>query len=403
MKSALPPLQPPLPPLSGRHDVVVVGAGLVGASLALALDQGGLSVALVEPRPAQPAAGGEAWDSRVYAVSPGNAEFLDRLGVWQRLDPQRVQRVESIRIAGDRAQGRLSFSAYDAGLRELAHIVESGALQQALSEAIAECSHLRLLCPARPSALRVGDRAARLDLDDGRSLEADLVVGTDGSDSWIRQAAGIAAQVSDYGQTGVVANFETTLPHRGAALQWFRDDGVLALLPLPGHRVSMVWSTALEHAQALLALDVQALAEAVSAASGGVLGALRVITPAAGFPLRLARVAKLAAARVALAGDAAHNVHPLAGQGVNLGFRDVRELAGVLASRGGRDCGDPALLRRYERARREDILTMELGTDGLQKLFASRSVWVTGLRNTGMGGLDRLPLLKNLLIRHAAA
>lgn len=397
------PPHPPLLPISDHQDVVVVGGGLVGASLALALDGSGLSVTLVEPRTAPAAASGKTWDSRVYAVSPGNAEFLDRLGVWQRLDPQRVQRVESMLISGDRAQGRLSFSAYDAGLRELAHIVESGALQQALNEAIAERGRVRQLCPARPSALQVGDGAARLDLDDGRSLVADLVVGTDGGDSWVRQAAGIPAQVSDYGQSGVVANFETALPHRGAARQWFRDDGVLALLPLPGNRVSMVWSTALEHAQALLALQAQALAEAVAAASGGVLGALRVITPAAGFPLRLARVAKLAAPRVALAGDAAHNVHPLAGQGVNLGFRDVRELADVLAARGPRDCGDSALLRRYERARREDILTMEFGTDGLQKLFASRSVWISGLRNTGMGGLDRLSLLKNLLIRHAAA
>lgn len=404
MKSASRPSQPPSSPVTARHEVVVVGGGLVGASLALALDQAGLSVALVEPRPAQPAASGEAWDSRVYAISPGNAGFLDRLGVWRRLDPQRVQPVESMLISGDRAQGRLSFSAYDAGLRELAHIVESGALQQALNGAIAECGRLRLLCPARTSALEIGERAARLDLDDGRSIEAELVVGTDGGDSWVRQAAGITAQVSDYGQTGVVANFETALPHRGAALQWFRADGVLALLPLPGRRVSMVWSTALEHAQLLLALDARALAETVSAASAGALGALRLITPPAGFPLRLAHVPRLVAPRVALAGDAAHHVHPLAGQGVNLGFRDVRELASVLAARApGQDCGDRQLLRRYERARREDIATMEFGTDGLQKLFAANPVWISGMRNSGMAAVDRLPLLKNLLIRHATA
>jgi ubiquinone biosynthesis UbiH/UbiF/VisC/COQ6 family hydroxylase len=179
---------------------------------------------------------------------------------------------------------------------------------------------------------------------------------------------------------------------------------VLALLPLPGRRVSMVWSTAEDHAQQLLALDAAALVAEVEAASTGVLGALRLITPPAGFPLRLSHVPKLVAPRIALAGDAAHNVHPLAGQGVNLGFRDVRELVAVLAARApGQDCGDRQLLRRYERARREDIATMEFGTDGLQKLFAARSVWISGMRNSGMAAVDQLPFLKSLLIRHAAA
>jgi len=386
------------------HDALIVGGGLVGSSLALALQSAGLSVVLIDAQAPRDAAEGALWDSRVYAISPGNAAFLDRLGVWQRLDPQRLQCVESMVICGDRPAGQLSFSAYDAGLRELAHIVESGALQLALREAIAETGRLQVVCPAQPAALRVGENCAQLELDDGRLLPARLVVGTDGGDSWVRRASGLDARITDYRQTGVVANFETGGVHRGTAFQWFRDDGVLALLPLPGNRVSMVWSTAADHAQALLALPAGELAGRVTEASAGVVGALRVITPAAGFPLRLTRVPKLVAPRVALAGDAAHNVHPLAGQGVNLGFRDVRDLLKVLSARvPGQDCGDRQLLRRYERARREDIATMELGTDGLQKLFAARPVWISGVRNAGMAAVDRLPFLKNLLIRHAAA
>ncbi|MDH4151263.1 MAG: UbiH/UbiF family hydroxylase [Betaproteobacteria bacterium] len=385
------------------HDAAIVGGGLVGASLALALQSAGLDVALIEPRaPQAPSAAGE-WDSRIYAISPGNAAFLDRLGVWSRLDAQRLQRVEAMTIFGDERAGRLDFSAYDAGLRELTFIVENGALQRALDDAMAEAPGLNVL-RAPATGLTVAAGGGRLMLEDGVEVEAALIVGTDGGDSWVRRAAGIDVRISDYRQIGVVANFESEHHHRDTALQWFRSDGVLALLPLPGHRVSMVWSTAAEHAQALLALDGQALAETVTTASLRALGQLRMITPPAGFPLRLTRVGRLVAPRIALAGDAAHNVHPLAGQGVNLGLRDVRELAAVLAARAPRqDCGDWALLRRYERARREDIAAVEFSTDALQKLFGVRSVWISGVRNFGLGAVNRLSPLKNLLIRHAVA
>lgn len=386
------------------HDAVIVGGGLVGASLALALQRGGLDVALIEPQalPSPPPA--EAWDSRIYAISPGNAEFLRELGVWDRLDARRTQRVEAMVIVGDQPAGRLVFSAYDAGLRELAWIVESVALQRALAAAIAESGGVSMRCPAQAVTLQRDAACARVVLADGAAVAAQLVIGTDGRESWVRHAAGIAAQVSAYDQIGVVANFETDKPHGAQALQWFRDDGVLALLPLPGNRVSMVWSAAESHARGLLEMDAQMLADAVAAASGYALGALRLLTPAAGFPLHLARVDRLIAPRVALAGDAAHHVHPLAGQGVNLGFRDARALAAVLAGRAPRqDCGEMSLLRRYERARAEDIAATGLSADALQKLFGARAVWIGGVRNFGLGLVNRLPFLKNRLIRHAIA
>ncbi len=383
-------------------DVAIVGAGLVGSSLALALARSGLSVVLIEPR--APVAPSDAWDSRVYAVSPGSAAFLADTGAWQDVTADRVAGVETMRIFGDEPSSRLEFSAYDAGLRELAFIVESGRLQAALWQCVARAPQVRLMCPAACIALSRHAAYAEINLDNGATLRARLVVGADGAQSWVRAQADIKVIAHDYAQCGVVANFTCTLPHRDTAYQWFRADGVLALLPLPGNRVSMVWSTSDACAHTLLALDAAELAQCVAEASAGTLGALEVITPAAAFPLKLQRVEQFVTLRVALVGDAAHNVHPLAGQGVNLGFRDARELAAVLCDRGAQqDCGDYALLRRYERARKEDVLAMQLATDSLQKLFASRAVWLSRARNLGLRMLDNQLLLKQLLVKHAAA
>jgi ubiquinone biosynthesis UbiH/UbiF/VisC/COQ6 family hydroxylase len=384
-----------------QHEVVVVGGGPVGAALALALQP--LDVALIEPHPPQ-ALPAQGFDLRVYAVSPGNIAFLERLGVWGRIDPARIQPVAAMAIYGDRDGGRLQFRADEAGLPALAAIVEAAAIQQALDAAIAETAALRRCCPAQVAAIELAAVQAAVTLTDAGVVTAQLLIGCDGRDSTVRRAAAIEVRESDYGQLGVVAHFETGEPHRGTAFQWFRGDGVLALLPLPGQRVSMVWSTPREPAQALLGLDPAALAQTVGAASGGILGELKPLTAAAGFPLRYSRVPRLVAPRLALAGDAAHSVHPLAGQGLNLGFRDVRELAAVLRSRVPRqDCGDYALLRRYERARREDIATTGLLADALLALFASRSGLAAAVRNSGLGALNGLTGLKSLLIRHAAA
>lgn len=385
------------------HDVAIIGGGLVGSSLALALSAVGLDVALVEPLALQTSADVDAWDTRIYAISPGNAAFLEQLNVWQRLDMKRVQRVEAMEIYGDEPAGQLNLNAYDAGLRELAFIVEAGALQRAMLQAMSGIEEVHVFSPARATEMTVSEARARVTLADETVLEAKLVVGTDGGDSWVRKAAEIASRTSEYRQLGVVANFETEQSHRGLAFQWFRPDGVLALLPLPGNRTSMVWSTSVDKAEALLAMEAGALAEMVTDASRRALGNLRGISPAAGFPLRLTQVTRLIAPRVALAGDAAHSVHPLAGQGVNLGMRDVRQLAMVLGERLPRqDCGDWALLRRYERARREDIAAIEFSTDSLQKLFGNSSVWVSAARNFGLSAVNQLAPLKKLLIHHAA-
>jgi 2-polyprenylphenol 6-hydroxylase len=305
-------------------DVIIVGGGLVGASLALALRAARLRVALVEAHVLRPYLQDTSWDQRIYAISPGSAALLESCGVWQRLDSARISRVEDMRIFGDDAASELDFSAYETGLRELAFIVEGRALQRALWEALQAEPQVERIVPASCSALALTAEAAELSLKNGRKLRAQLIVGADGADSWVRTQAGIEIMLRPYHQSAVVANFSTAQPHHGTAFQWFRRDGVLALLPLPGARVSMVWSTTESHAAHLLALAPEVLAAEVAAASGDILGALQVITPAATLPLHLQRARHFVAPRIALVGDAAHTVHPLAGQGVNLGFRDAR-------------------------------------------------------------------------------
>lgn len=381
-------------------DVVIVGGGLVGASLAAALRASRLKLALVDREP--PAADAGEWDTRVYAISPGSASFLDSCGLWAALDPARITPVLEMRICGDDGSSRLTFSAYEAGLAELAFIVENRLLVRAAHQALARQENLTVFRSARGASLEWGGEQVTIGLDTGDTLSARLVVGADGTDSWVRSAAGIEGAPSDYRQLGVVANFETERPHGNIARQWFRRDGVLALLPLPGERASMVWSTWREPAQALIAASADELCERVTEASCRELGRLKRITPQAGFPLRFLKVEELVRPRLALIGDAAHTVHPLAGQGVNLGFQDARELANVLASRGPQaDCGDYRLLRRYERARGEAVLAMQAATHGLQRLFNNTDPLLAWVRNTGLRLTDGVTPVKLLLTQQA--
>jgi ubiquinone biosynthesis UbiH/UbiF/VisC/COQ6 family hydroxylase len=392
-----------------EFDIVIVGGGLVGASLAASLRHSGLSLALVESQcsPALPEDPELAdpeltnWDSRIYAISPGSRRYLEEAGAWDHLATHRVAPVEEMRVFGD-DDAKLEFSAYQMGVPELACILENRELLHALWQVLRHQDNLTLLQPARCASLNVGESAAELELQDGRSLKAKLVVGADGRDSWVRNQVGLGATPTDYRQHGVVANFTTERPHRGIAYQWFRPEGILALLPLPGNRVSMVWSVSPENSAGLTALTREELGDKVATAAKHTLGKMEVITPAAAFPLRLLVLPQIAAPRIALIGDAAHNMHPLAGQGVNTGFRDAQELARTLLERGGcADCGDAQLLRRYDRRRKEDIWSMQATTYGLKNLFTNDDPILRKLRNIGMDATNRLTPLKKLLVQHA--
>ncbi|MEO8342487.1 MAG: FAD-dependent monooxygenase, partial [Gallionella sp.] len=276
-----------------NFDVVIIGGGLVGASLAAALQHSGLALALVESHPAPIVAdsdtalasgGAENWDSRMYAISPGSRSFLEQYGAWALLDTRRITGVEMMRVFGDTG-AELEFSAYQMGVAELACILESRALQQALWQVLQAQENLTLLHPQRCASLQFTEDAATLMLENGATLNAKLIVGADGHNSWVRDQAGIHATPLDYQQYGVVANFSTELPHRGIAYQWFQTGGMLALLPLPGNRVSMVWSVSTEQSARLLALPHEELCAQVAAAAQHTLGNLQIITPPAVFPL----------------------------------------------------------------------------------------------------------------------
>lgn len=373
-------------------DVAVVGAGLAGAALARALR--GLSVAWVGEEPAAP--GPSPFDARVYAITPGNAAFLESLGAWPHA---RATAVRAMRIFGDDGRSHLEFDAYRAGVDALAWIVEEAALRERLAPA-GDVARF----PGRIENLRVDPDAVHLRLADGRALEARLCVGADGAQSVVREQAGMGASRRDYPQRAVVANFHCERAHENVAYQWFQRGPVLALLPLPDAHVSMVWSTGEAEAERLLSLAPEALCAEVAAASGGVLGDLSLVTPARAFPLRRLAARHAVAPRVALVGDAAHVIHPLAGQGANLGLQDARALAQVLEAREpARDPGDARLLRRYERARAAHVAAMDATVDGLYRLFGTRARPWPLLRNAGLNLTDRLPVLKNLLIRQAMA
>jgi len=408
----------------GLFDLAVVGGGPVGASLARAAR--GLRVALVsqERRHAAPAAPA-AFDARVYALSPGNVEFLRRLKAWRSVPAARLAPVHAMRIFGDDGASRLEFDAYRAGVPELAWIVEDSALQDALWAGL----DVEIFAPAQIDALEFQDEKALLKMKDGSLLAARLVVGADGASSFVRRAAGIEVAQSDYGQTAVVANFRCEKPHANTAFQWFQGPGaktgtdhvfpetqdaekrglslnsggaVLAFLPLPGDQVSMVWSLPRDEATRIERMEAQALCRAVEAASRHALGSLESTSSQKSYRLRRLAARSLVAPRVALAGDAGHVIHPLAGQGLNLGLQDARALAEILVARAPvRDPGDLGLLRRYARSRAGPILAMGSVVDGLHALFNAGSPLAARLRNAGLNLTERMPVLKNVLMRQA--
>jgi ubiquinone biosynthesis UbiH/UbiF/VisC/COQ6 family hydroxylase len=382
--------------VSDHFDIVILGGGLNGAALASALKNGPHSIALVEPHPPTPTASDALWDSRIYAYSPGNVNWLNTLGAWT--DPVRAQAVYAMRIHGDDG-ARLTFDAIDAGLRELAWIAENSRLQAAIWQTLNGHPNVKII-PTAASAVTWGsDAKHQLHLQDGRTLTSDLLIGADGAQSWLRTQAGIGFDEEDYKHIGVVANFETEKPHRGSAFQWFHPDGVLAYLPLPGNRISMVWSTPPDRAAELQALPVEELARRATQAGTGALGALRCITPTTGFPLKRRRAHEWVRPGLALIGDAAHTVHPLAGQGVNLGFRDSRLLANVLAS--GGNPGEIGRLTGYTARRMEDVASMQFTTGSLKKLFARDDSLSRTLRNLGMSLANQIHPINQALTRHA--
>ncbi len=385
-----------------NYDVAVAGAGLVGATLACALAKAGLRVAVIEASEPLPPMG-EDWELRVSAITPASEFILRGIDVWDALPCDRMGVFREMHVWDATGGGRVHFDAAEIGAEALGHIVENGAVQRALEHRMASLDTLKVFRPDTVEDLLIERDRATLRLA-GARLHARLVVAADGSRSRLRELAGIACDGGDYGQEAVVATVLTERGHAETAWQRFMPDGPLAFLPLPGRFCSIVWSTLPEHAQALLAQSDEDFADALGQAFEWRLGRLETVGGRAAFPLRHLHARDYVGERIALVGDAAHTVHPLAGQGANLGLQDAAALAEVVhdtCSR-GRDPGRRSNLRRYERWRKGRNRLMQEGLSGFQWLFSSRLEPVRAARNLGLSTVDRLPPLKRLFMRYAS-
>ena len=384
-------------------DVAVVGGGMVGAAAALALARAGLSVAMLEAREPAPWSVGDEVDLRVVGLAPSSLELLDELGVWTSIRDARAGRYRHMHVWDAASGASIDFDAASEGRDALGHIVENNLVQWTLWQALTDAG-VRRLCPAEVTGFEAREDRAQLQLANGETLSAALLVAADGANSPLRQMAGIGTRGRDYAQRAVVAHVGTERPHEQTAWQRFLPSGPLALLPLADGRSSLVWSLPEAEAQRVLALDDQAFRDELGAASDFRLGRITSTTPRAAFPLKLQLAERYQAERLVLLGDAAHAVHPLAGQGVNLGLRDVAELRDTLlaARLAGRDIGAAHVLRRYARRRRSADTLDALGFDALARIYAWQSPPLVAARGLGVRLLDRLSPLKRRLSEHAA-
>jgi 2-octaprenyl-3-methyl-6-methoxy-1,4-benzoquinol hydroxylase/2-octaprenylphenol hydroxylase len=384
-------------------DVAVVGGGMVGAAAALALARAGFSTALLEAHaPAAWDASAEV-DLRVVGLAPSSVMLLDELGVWTSIREARVGPYSHMHVWDAESGAAIDFDAASEGRDRLGYIVENNLVQWTLWQAL-EAAGVRRLCPAEVQGFEAREDRIQLELAGGETLAAGLLVAADGAASPLRQLAGIGTRGRDYAQRAVVAHVATERPHEDTAWQRFLPGGPLALLPLADGRSSIVWSLPEAEARRVLALDEQAFLSELGVASDFRLGRIVAVTPRAAFPLKLQLAERYQADRFVLLGDAAHAVHPLAGQGVNLGLRDVIELRDTLvdARAAGRDIGAAHVLRRYARRRRSADTLDALGFDALARIYAWQSPALVAVRGVGVRLLDRLTPLKRKLSEHAA-
>jgi 2-octaprenyl-3-methyl-6-methoxy-1,4-benzoquinol hydroxylase len=387
----------------GSLDAIVVGAGVVGAATALGLAQHGMRVAVLEARaPRRPVADAHR-DLRVFAFSPASSGFLARLGVWDDVRRGRAHPYRRMRVWDAGGGDELQFDAADLGADALGHIVEQLILQAALWNALQARDGIECHSPASVAGLERDGEEVRLVLDDGRSLRSRVAIAADGADSRLRGLAGLEVRGHAYSQRGLVAYVRCERPHEDTAWQRFLPGGPLALLPCDDGLGSIVWTLPERDAERLLALDEAAFEAEITRAFDARLGVMRLASPRAAFPLRLQLAPKYVADRVVLVGDAAHVVHPLAGQGVNLGLQDAIELVETLhrAHRTGRDPGAVRTLRPYERVRRSENAIAAHAFDGINRLFSNAALLPTLVRGPALGFVDRIKPLKHWFARHA--
>ncbi len=390
-----------------NHDVLIVGGGLNGPALALALARAGLRVAVIDSLPLVTRAD-PGFDGRAYALALASQRLLRALGVWPRVAAE-AQPMLEIKVSDGRAgEGPgpffMHFDSAEIEEGPMGYMVEDRHLRRAFLDAMAETAAITQYPSATVTAQDTSGAVARVTLADGRVLQGRMVVGCDGRKSGTAARAGINRQGWPYGQTGVVCAVAHALPHGGVAQQFFMPHGPLAILPLKGNRSSIVWSETSARAKELVAMEDADFLDALRPAFGSFLGQIRLEGVRFAYPLDLTLAESFIAPRLALVGDAAHGMHPIAGQGLNAGLRDVAALAAVLdeARARGEDIGAPAVLRRYQQWRRFDTATLALATDGFNKLFSNDNPILRAARGLGLGLVNAAPRLRRGFIREAA-
>ncbi|MDH1056533.1 2-octaprenyl-3-methyl-6-methoxy-1,4-benzoquinol hydroxylase [Aquipseudomonas alcaligenes] len=391
-----------------QADLIIVGAGMVGSALALALEHSGLEILVVDggPLSVKPFAAEGAFEPRVSALSAASQRILERLGVWDGIAARRVSPYRDMRVWDGSGTGSVHFSAASVHAEVLGHIVENRVVQDALLDRLHD-SQIGLLGSARLEQLRRSGDGWLLTLADGRELRAPLLVAADGANSAVRRLAGCATREWDYLHHAIVTSVRCERPHQATAWQRFTDDGPLAFLPLARqgdeHWCSIVWSTVPAEAERLMALDDEAFRHELGKAFEWRLGQVTAVDPRICIPLRQRHAKRYVESGLALIGDAAHSIHPLAGQGVNLGFLDAAVLAEVLlhALQRGEQPNDVRVLSRYERRRMPHNLAMMAAMEGFERLFQADPLPLRLLRNSGLNWVDELPDAKALFVRRA--
>jgi 2-octaprenylphenol hydroxylase len=403
----------PIVPEAQHYDVAIIGAGIAGSALAIALSGNDLSIALVEAQPLpesllEPEPNVAGFDPRVSALTPNSRSLLDRLGVWSGIEAARSAPYVHMTVWDAEGTAVVEFDREEVSVPALGYIVENRVIVSALLKSVRAAKDITLLNPARLAACsRTESGTFRLDLEETASLETDLLVAADGALSRVRSMLAFETREWDYGHRAIVTSVEVEFPHQHTAWQRFLPSGPLAFLPLPDiegrHYCSIVWSVEEAGVDALMALDEAEFCRQLTQALEARLGNIVACSPRYAFPLRQRHAVDYVQGGVALVGDAAHTIHPLAGQGINLGLQDVAVLAEeILAARlKGHSPGDLVTLQRYQRRRKGENLAMMVAMDGFKHLFAQRSLPVRWLRNAGMRSVARFAPIKQQLMRHA--
>ncbi|MEM0953479.1 MAG: UbiH/UbiF/VisC/COQ6 family ubiquinone biosynthesis hydroxylase [Pseudomonadota bacterium] len=398
-----------------EFDLIILGGGIAGAALARAMSAAGdLTLALVEAR--ELATGGPAYaamqscsdfDTRVSAITPASQRFLQRLQAWDSIVHARLCPYAQMKVWDADGTGEIAFDAAEVDAPVLGHIIENRVINAALLQGLDQRPGMSLISPERLSGVAVEDGYVTISLESGDQLRAGLLVAADGALSRVRHLAQFRTREWDYGHNALVTTVETTEDHQGTALQRFLPTGPLAFLPLPGsngrHFSSVVWSAETAVAEQLVTLDDEGFQAALCEAIEYTLGEVKACSPRVAFPLRQRHAVEYVKPGTALVGDAAHTIHPLAGQGINLGLSDVEALADVItaAHQRGEALGSLPVLRRYQRQRKGENLAMMAAMDGFKRLFGNRAPPLRWIRNRGMTWVGRSGPLKHQIMRHA--